>query len=346
MVCSFNIKSFFDDDNRLISGVEQVTVLKDGLKQLSSHAYWTRVWTVQEVALNENCWVYLGRLKPLSMSGFGAMFYEVEGYMNVRSEETTPPDVEYCYPVDYKRGSPSLATILHRTTSFATDKIKREVLTHLMGKKAEIPLDVIFACRALFPKSIGQMKVDYQRDVVDILKEFTFRIVPCLEKLGDLLETVSHCPRITEAPTWMLNITGGGHVWMATHFFGVWHATSNFGVSTPSTTNHHTTHRISSDMETLHVKGIILDHVAIISDEFPHYLLENQVTWHEKVRDMLHQWRTCTQNALTIGFEKSIIEILFAASTYMKEIADKASQTMSLEKVCLDLFIYVLSSRV
>ncbi|KAH9217457.1 heterokaryon incompatibility protein-domain-containing protein [Leptodontidium sp. 2 PMI_412] len=305
---------------------ENVAILKDGLEQLSSHPYWTRVWTVQEVALSENCWIYLGQLKPLNMLEFGVMLYEVEGYLNLRSEEITQPDVEYLYPIEFKRGMPSAATILHRClrpNSFATDQIDGNTLRHLMGKKAKIPLDVIFAYRALFPESIGQIKVDYQRDLIDVLREFTFRIVPCLAKLGDLLETVSYCPDIPDAPSWVLNITDSGHVWNATHYFGVWYATHNFGVPSPSTANSPMTHRISPDMNTLHVKGIIVDRVAVISDEFPHYLLENQATWHEKVRDMLIQWRICTHNALIASFEESIIEILFAATNAVEEMRDK-----------------------
>jgi hypothetical protein len=128
---------------------------------------------VQEVALSENCWIYLGQLRPLNISDFGGMLYEVEGYMNVRSEEMAQPDLEYLYPVSFKRGSPSTATILHRTLrpkSFATDQIDGETLRHLMGKKAKVPLDVIFAYRALFPESISQIKMNYQRDLISVLR--------------------------------------------------------------------------------------------------------------------------------------------------------------------------------
>jgi hypothetical protein len=92
-------------------------------------------------------------------------------------------------------------------------------------------------------------------------------------------------------------------------------------------------------MATLHVKGIIVNHVAVVSNEFPHYALENQARWHDKVRDMLTQWRISTQKCLNIGFEESIIDILFAATSAAEELADKISQTNRFEKVCLDLFL-------
>lgn len=211
--------------------------------------------------------------------------------MNKRSEETTQPDFEYLYPVSFKRGSPSTATSLHRTLrpgNLATDQQDfGETLTHLIGKKAKVPLDIIFACRALFPESIGQIKVNYQRDLISVLRKVTVRIIPHFKKLGDLLEVVSHCPGIPGAPSWTLNITGSEYVWSAIHYFGVWNATRSFCASSTTTTNCSMMHRISSDMGTIHVKGIIVDLVAVISDEFPYYALENQARWHDKVRDML-----------------------------------------------------------
>jgi hypothetical protein len=139
------------------------------------------------------------------MLTFTVMLWEVEGYMNIKSEELAQPDLEYLYPVSFKRGSLSTATSLHRTLqseSLATDQPEfRETLRHLIGKKANVPLDIIFACRALLPESIGQIKVDYQRDLVDVLREATIRIVPCLKKLSDLLEVVSYCSGIPGAPS-------------------------------------------------------------------------------------------------------------------------------------------------
>jgi hypothetical protein len=343
----FLFKIFLDWEPQLTSGVEHITLLKVGLEQLCSHPYWMRVWTVQEVALNKNCWIYLGQLKPMKMLDFTAMLSEVEGYMNKRSEETTQPDLEYLYPVSFKRSSPSTATNVHRTLrseSLAMDQRDLgETVRHLISKKAKVPLDIIFACRALFPESIGQIKVDYERDLIGILREVTVRIIPQFKKLGDLLEVVSHYLGIPGAPSSVLNITGGERVWNATHFFGVWNATRSIGASSTTTTNCSMTYRISSDMETLHVIGIIVDRVTAVSDEFPHYALENQARWHEKVREMLTQWRVSTRKCLNIGFEESIIDILFAATSINEELADKVSQTNRFEKVCLNVFLCFVS---
>lgn len=295
---------------------------------------------MQEVALNKNCWIYLGQLNPMKMLTFIVMLYDVEGYLNIRSEGTTQPNLEYLYPVSFKRGSPSYATILHRslrTGSLAADQEGfAEVVRHLIGKKAKVPLDIIFACRALFPQSIGQIKVNYQRDFVEVLKELTVRIIPLFKKLGDLLEVVSHCSSIPGAPSWTLNITAGECLWKDKHYFGMWDATRSLGALSTTTTNCSMVHRISSDMGTLHVKGIIVDHVTVVSDEFPHYTLENQAKWHDNIRDMLIQWRVLAQKYLNGRFEESIIDILFVATTAAEELEDKISQTNKFEKVCLD----------
>lgn len=305
----------------------------DGLQKISSHAYWTRVWTVQEVALSKDCWIYLGQLKPLKLLDFAAMLYEVEGYMNKRSEEIASPDSEYLYPVSYKRGSPSSATILHQTLkpkNSTTGQIDGDTLKHLMGKKAKVPLDVIFAYRALFPKTIGKIKVDYDRNLIDVLKESTVRIIPSLKKLDDLLEVVSHCSSLPGAPSWILNITGGQYAWNASHYFGTWFAARNFKVSSASAPK---THWISSDMDTLFVKGIIFDHTVLVSEVFPQYKLKDQNIWHEKVLAMLTHWRMCSQSMVNIGFDESLVDILFAARIAAEEMAGKIGQTHRFEKV-------------
>ena len=293
---------------------------------------------MQEVALNENCWIYLAQLKPLEMSVFGVMLYDVEGYMNQRSEEIAQPDPAFLYPVDFKRVSPHHAMVLHRffePQPSALDQIDRHTLRHLMAKKAKDPFDVIFAYRALFPGSIGLIEVDYKRNLIDVLKEFTFRILPQLKKVGDLLETVSHCPDIPGAPSWTLNIVGSGHVWNASQYFGVWRASSIVDDPGSRNTKRMMTHRVSLDMETLHVKGSIVDRVVLVSDEFPNYLLVNQATWHERVRDILIEWRNRIQKALTVEFEESLTKILFATTIANEEMSDEISQTFRFEKVYL-----------
>ncbi len=94
--------------------------------------------------------------------------------MNKRSEETTQPELNYLYPMSFKRGNPSTATRLHRRhqpfSRATTERGIEAILRHLIGKKAQVPLDIIFACRALFPETIGQIKANYQRDLIDVLK--------------------------------------------------------------------------------------------------------------------------------------------------------------------------------
>lgn len=303
-------------------------ILKDGIGQLGCHPYWTRAWTVQEVALNENCWIYLGQREPMKMSDFGAMLWDVEGHMNRVSEAVIQQDRENKYPVAFQRGSPSTALTLHRCYFGSVGlTMNQETLEQLIGKKAKYPLDVVFASRALFPESIGQIKVDYGRDLVDVLREVTVRIIPGIKKLGELLVLVSHCPAVSGAPSWTLNLTCGEHLHGASHYWAMWRTTN---LNSPNTA------RVSSDGETLHVKGVIVDYVSIISDEFPHYTLGDQARWHEEVHAMLTQWRACTQGPLKNWFEEAIVDVLYAAEDTVKQIADEIGQHVKFQRVRFD----------
>jgi hypothetical protein len=86
---------------------------------------------------------------------------------------------------------------------------------------------------------------------------------------------VYYCSSIPRAPSWTLNITGGERVCNATYYFTICYATRSFGALSTTMTNYSITHYISSNIGTLYVKGIIVDRITIVSDEFPHYALEN-----------------------------------------------------------------------
>lgn len=162
-----------------------------------------------------------------------------------------------------------------------------------------------------------EIEIDCERDHVKLLIEATVRLLPCLIRLGDLLEVVSHCSSIRGAPSWTLNPTGGGHIWGLQHFFGAWNADVWNATHSYFPLLYHCfkleTFYVSDDMKSLFVKGIIVDRVAIVSETFPRYLLATQATWHRTVRELLLQWQECIQKSLEISFEESLIDILFSS---------------------------------
>jgi hypothetical protein len=85
--------------------------------------------------------------------------------MNKRSEEMTRPDLKYLYSVSFKKGSLSTAINLHYTLRLKSLAIYqqdfKETLKHIINKKVKVSLNIIFAYKALFFKSISQIKVNY-----------------------------------------------------------------------------------------------------------------------------------------------------------------------------------------
>lgn len=303
---------------RLTSSSEGVAALRDGIYQLASHRYWSRVWTVQDVAWSKNAWIYLTQLETLKLNTYILMLSEVEGYVNLRSEELVKPHVDFLYPVGYKRWCPSIASGAHYYIDDTA--INGETLRLIVGKEAEVPLDTIFAYRALLPRSFGHLAVDYERNPEDVLREVTARLIPCLCKLGDSLDIVSMGPVIPNVPSWTLNIVGCGHVFNTCQFLGMFNASKH-----PSN-NHPATHHICSNMEGLHVRGILFDRVALVSDVFPHYELETQAVWHKDVNKMLVEWRNRTQDILDGDFEESMVDALFAAANFVEDLSNGIRQ--------------------
>jgi hypothetical protein len=123
---------------------------------------------------------------------------------------------------------------------------------------------VVFACRGWFPESIGKIKADYRRGLSEVLREAIVQIIPNLRKLGDLFKLISYCPAVPGAPSWTLNLTCGEYVDRAMHYFGMWNAIKWISPNTA---------RVSLDSEVLHVNGIIVDQVSVLSGEFPPYVL-------------------------------------------------------------------------
>lgn len=306
---------------------DRIPFLKRGLQELASHQYWTRAWTVQEVALNKNCWVYIGSLEPMGLLDFRVMLYEVEGHTNVRSEALAEPVADDLYPVAFRRtGLLSRAMELHDHKDYLDENLLDDtVLRSILGKRAKYPLDVIFALRALMPQTLGQIPVDYKLDLAEVMREATVLLLPKLKRLGDLLETVSLCPAVEGAPSWTLNFAFGGHLGSSCHFWGMWYA---------STMNSSNVTVTSPDGHVLHTKGRIVDYATAVSDTFPHYTTSRQAKWHEETRNILSRWRqNCLEHDLRKGFEDSVSDILLAATDQHLQFASDMSQHTRFEQV-------------
>ncbi|KAH8662565.1 heterokaryon incompatibility protein-domain-containing protein [Xylariales sp. PMI_506] len=302
-----------------------VSEINNGFRQLCSHRYWTRIWTIQEVVLNENGWVYLALLRPMKFSTFHVFLWEVEGFLNVRLEQLTSTIPENLYPVSFSRGSPSCATRLH--SDFDTTQEYDEVLPYLMAKTAKNPLDLVFACRALLPETFGQIKVDYTRNLPDVLREMTALIIPKFESLGKLLCLVCHCPPVSGEPSWTLNLLHNIPWYAASPYYGVWRAAEPMGVTACQKAC------VGEDGKTLCVRGIIIDEVALASPEFPRYSLLDQKRWHRNVHALLRAWENRCRDTLTSKYEVAIARILYAALRSTENAIEKFPKNVKFERV-------------
>ncbi|KAK8062394.1 HET-domain-containing protein [Apiospora hydei] len=188
-----------------IVNAQHIPELVDGLEQLSSAPYWTRLWTIQEVALSKNCLVYLGNAEPLEMWGFQLYLRDLESHIDAEWERLgLEKDPEALAPMYRKRESPTTALTLHFPGSAVF--LDHYMLYLLMTKKARDPHDMVFACRDIFPDSFGKIIVDYHRDMSDILRELSAWLISSMSDLGKFLDLVSTCPPVPRAPSWTLNL--------------------------------------------------------------------------------------------------------------------------------------------
>lgn len=162
--------------------------IQAGVENLAAREYWERSWTVQEASVNFNSRVICGSSKPVPIISFlmghvivGA-FYVFFGLERI--------------PLRYRLYLP--------TYNFYTGA---EVLVHnmlgsLCKTKATLPVDKIFAIRALYPGSLGTITVDYSRPVEDVFTE-TARLALKANKNVEFLRYACTGNRTDGFPTWV-----------------------------------------------------------------------------------------------------------------------------------------------
>ncbi|KAK7959559.1 uncharacterized protein PG986_004413 [Apiospora aurea] len=285
--------------------VQRIPELVDGLEQLSSAPYWTRLWTIQEVALSKNCLVYLGNAEPLEMWGFQLYLRDLESHIDAEWERLgLEKDPEALDPMHRSRESPSTALSLHFPGSAVF--LDHYMLYLLMTKKARNPHDMVFACRDIFPDSFGKIVVDYHRDMSDILRELSVWLISSMSDLGKFLDLVSTCTPVPGAPSWTLNLQCNSppEAYKYRYERATFGAKYVFRDSTPE---------VLPDGKTLSLGGHIVDHVDAISDEFPDYSPLGQKQWHNDAHRLLKVWESAchTSKSLRSTFEEALEDILF-----------------------------------
>ncbi|KAK8112741.1 hypothetical protein PG984_013267 [Apiospora sp. TS-2023a] len=223
---SFNLNWIVNKAPRIctltISLAAHISEYRAALHQFCSAPYWTRIWTIQEVVLNSNCWVYLGDAEPIRMSDLQESLLRIETVIgerwpNLGGNRRRAQDPGVLYPAC---GSPIDVMSFHQPGMVRSLDPDPEELRLLMTKKAKNPHDLFFACRALFPDTFGRIVVDYRRDLSDIITELTAHIIQRATDVGSLLSLICLCPPVPRAPSWAINMQWDGLRKHTSHYLG------------------------------------------------------------------------------------------------------------------------------
>ncbi|KAI1130286.1 heterokaryon incompatibility protein-domain-containing protein [Nemania abortiva] len=129
--------------------------LRAGIADIASREYWERAWTVQEASVNPSCFVLCGPSEPLRIEAFilgyflVGLFYIFYGIENIY--------------LPYRLH-------LHSDSVYASNsmELNERALNSICTKKATVEVDRIFALRAMFPHSLGSLRVDYSQSARDV----------------------------------------------------------------------------------------------------------------------------------------------------------------------------------
>ncbi|KAL7813526.1 heterokaryon incompatibility protein domain-containing protein [Trichoderma aethiopicum] len=132
---------------------------RTGLAELASMEYWERAWTVQEANANASCFILCGPSAPLRLD----LFYQ--------SHNMVPPMHVFSSLNNSKMNQ---RYSLHLLDAFHTNgeaELGGQIFDVLCKTKAKIAKDKLFAIRAMFQDTLGELTVDYSRSDSDVYTE-------------------------------------------------------------------------------------------------------------------------------------------------------------------------------
>ncbi|KAK5655703.1 hypothetical protein OQA88_5636 [Cercophora sp. LCS_1] len=168
---------------------------------LPAHPYWTRVWTVQEVALARRCAIYAGGVGPLDLTTLKTALSRdpsaLTGQWSMAISHLSlfcPDDVVMDYYLPSVRSIGNL------------DRKERDALLLIHSsctKSATDPRDLLYALRAVFPAALRALKIDYDQTIAEVFVRAT-RLLAEHHTLEDILFLASTPGRrVTGIPSWV-----------------------------------------------------------------------------------------------------------------------------------------------
>lgn len=139
---------------------------------LTENEYWTRVWTVQEMALSTSCELYIGEYRSMPATNVARM------------------------PLSVREGFVAHLGRAHDDHDPA-DRLAITLLKH----SAQEPLDYVYGLRAIYPDILGNIDVDYSRSAVSLFAQVARQII---EHGGwRLIFTARHRNKRAGCPSWV-----------------------------------------------------------------------------------------------------------------------------------------------
>ncbi|KAE9373089.1 hypothetical protein N431DRAFT_406382 [Stipitochalara longipes BDJ] len=236
-----NVKWMLEEDYRLC--------VEKGLDQITQHRYWSRIWTVQEVALSRRSKLYIGDSKPIS---FEELVY---GY-----------DVHEYYPngnaLLYNRDRSRTGLMFHlecarhvREKTVWDSSNTVTIAASLMGKRSTEPRDICFAIKAVYPDLLGNIEVRYDRSIEEIYIEMAailFNGTWGTKWLGWMLDIASMClPKSLSFPSWVPDWSSEETAWSDYKHF-IHRATSDSKAAGMFSANQHNLHLLGKVVDTVY----------------------------------------------------------------------------------------------
>ncbi|KAL7812762.1 heterokaryon incompatibility protein domain-containing protein [Trichoderma gracile] len=134
-------------------------LFRTGLAELASMEYWERAWTVQEANANPSCFILCGSSAPLRLD----LFYQ--------SHNMVPPIYVFSSLNNSKLNQRYGLHLLDAFHTHSEAEFGSPIFDVLCKTKATIAKDKLFAIRAMFPDTLGDLTIDYSRPDSDVYTE-------------------------------------------------------------------------------------------------------------------------------------------------------------------------------
>ncbi|KAI2464433.1 hypothetical protein F4781DRAFT_412989 [Annulohypoxylon bovei var. microspora] len=167
------------------------------MDDMASREYWERSWTIQEASVNFSCYIFCGPSPPLPLASF------IFGHMALGL-------FYYIYHLEYI----ILPYRLHLPTYgfyIGEDPIDEQVLESLCLTKVTLDVDKIFALKAMFPRALSTLLVDYSRPARDVYIDAARLMLEATQSVK-FLRHACHGSRMDGFPTWVPAWNAGSYI--------------------------------------------------------------------------------------------------------------------------------------